>query len=169
MWFLCTFRIAFKFLCSFENYYFMRYLCAPRIFWHMGACFMYFDCNISAIYRIFQFISMEHNLHMRDSNPSCQMQTCFQDVYASVNSKHQHPPRADPRGNFLKWWKPCHGAKFFCKSTAPGTRKYLPPGEYCERSSQLFLLVGVEILEFCRNHTLKRTGRLFKSYPFVSV
>ena len=42
---------------------------------------MYFDCNISAIYSVFQFISMEYNLQMRDSNPSCQMQTCFQDVY----------------------------------------------------------------------------------------
>ena len=49
---LCTFRMAFKFLCSFENNYFMKSSCTPRIYRHMGAYFMYFYCNISAIYQV---------------------------------------------------------------------------------------------------------------------
>ena len=89
--------------------------------------------------------------------------------YASVNSKHQHPPRADPRGNFLKWSKILPRGKIFLQKHGPRDKKIPTPGEYCERSSQLFLLVGVEISKFCRNQTLKRTGRLFKSYPLVSV
>ena len=48
---------------------------------YMGECFTYFDYNILDIYRVFQSISMEYNLHMRDSNPNSQMQTCVQDVY----------------------------------------------------------------------------------------
>ena len=79
------------------------------------------------------------------------------------------PPRADPRGNFLKWSKTLPRGKIFLQKHDPRDKKIPTPGEYCERSSQLFLLVGVEILEFCRNQTLKRTGRLFKSYPLVSV
>ena len=93
----------------------------------------------------------------------------FKDPNASVNSKHQHPPQADPQGNFLKWSKTLPRCKIFLQKHGPQDKKILTPGEYCERSSQLFLLVSVEILEFCRNQTLKRTGRLFKSYPLVSV
>ena len=89
--------------------------------------------------------------------------------FASVNSKHQHPPWADSRGNFLKWSKTLPRGKIFLQKHGPRDKKISTPGEYCERSSQLFLLVGVEILEFYRNQTLKRTGRLFKSYPLVSV
>ena len=85
--------------------------------------------------------------------------------YASVNSKHQHPPRADPRGNFLRWSKTLPRGKIFLQKHCPRDKKIPTPGEYCERSSQLFLLAGIEILEFCRNQTLERTGRLFKSYP----
>ena len=70
------------------------------------------------------------------------------------------PPRADPRGNFLKWSKTLPRGKIFLQKQGPRDKKIPTSGEYCERSSQLFLLVGVEILEFCRNQTLKRTGRL---------
>ena len=99
------------------------------------------------------------------------LQNFYWPCNASVNSKHQHPPRADPRGNFLKWSKTLPRGKIFLQKHCPRDKKIPTPGEYCEKSSQLFLLVGVavEILEFCRNQTLKRTGRLFKSYPLVSV
>ena len=63
--------------------------------------------------------------------------------YASVNSKHQHPPRADPWGNFLKWSKTLPRGKIFLQKHGPRDKKIPTPGEYCERSSQLFLLVGV--------------------------
>ena len=75
---------------------------------------------------------------------------------ASINSKREHPP---PGNFFLGSRKPCPGTKFFCKSTAPGT-KTPTPREYFRRSSQPFLLIRVEILGFCRKQTLKRIGRL---------
>ena len=86
-------------------------------------------------------------------------------------SQFQAPtsPQEDPRGNFLKWSKTLPWGKIFLQKHGPRDKKIPTPGENCERSSQLFLLVVVEILEFCRNQTLKRTGRLFKSYPLVSV
>ena len=34
--FCALFRIAFKFLCSSENCYFMKSLCTPRIYGHIG-------------------------------------------------------------------------------------------------------------------------------------
>ena len=86
-------------------------------------------------------------------------------------SQFQAPtsPPGRPPGKFFKVVKnPPPGQNFSAKARPPG-QEIPTPGEYCERSSQLFLLVGVEILEFCRNQTLKRTGRLFKSYPLVSV
>ena len=80
---------------------------------------------------------------------------------ASVNSKRQHPP-----GNFFEVVNsPAPGQNFSAKARPPGQEKTYP-GEYFERSSQLFLLIGVEILEFCRNQFLKRTGRL-SNYSLV--
>ena len=49
--------------------------------------------------------------------------------YASVSSNRQHPP-GNPPGNFFEVVKSPAGAKFFCKSTAPGTRKHLPRGVF---------------------------------------
>ena len=73
----------------------------------------------------------------------------------SINSKRWQTP-----GEFF-WGgqKPCPGAKFSCKSTAPGA-KTPTRGEYFKRSCQPFLLTGVEILGFYRNQTLKRIGKL---------
>ena len=45
-------------------------------------------------------------------------------------------------------------------------KKFLSNYECFERSNQLFLLVSVEILEFCRNKTLKGTGKL-SNYSLV--
>ena len=42
---------------------------------------------------------------------------------------------------------------------APGQKSTFPR-EYFKISGQPFLLIGVEILEFCRNQTSKRTERL---------
>ena len=84
---------------------------------------------------------------------------------ASVNSKRQHPP-GKPPGNFCEVVNsPAPGQNFSAKARPPGQEKTYP-GEYFERSSQLFLLIGVEILEFCRNQFLKRTGRL-SNYSLV--
>ena len=60
---------------------------------------------------------------------------------------------------------PAPGQIFSAKARPPGQENTYPR-EYFERSSQLFLLIGVEILEFCRNQTLKRTGRL-SNYSLV--
>ena len=68
---------------------------------------------------------------------------------ASIKSKREHPPRADPRGIFLRWSK-----------ALPRGKKTPTPGEYFRRSSQPFLLTGVEILGFFRNQRLKRIERL---------
>ena len=68
--------------------------------------------------------------------------------------KRQHPP-----GNFLE----------IVKSPAPGPN-FVPLGQKStharELSSQPFLLIGVEILGFCRNQTLKRIERL-SNYSLV--
>ena len=70
-------------------------------------------------------------------------------------------------GEFFEVVKsPCQGAKFSCKSTAPGAKTPAPCMEYFRRSYQPFLLTGVEILGFCRNQILKRTGRL-SNYSLV--
>ena len=63
-------------------------------------------------------------------------------------------PRADPRGNFLKWSKTLPRGKIFLQKHGPRDKKIPTPGEYCERSNQLFLFVGVEILEFCRKQEM---------------
>ena len=53
---------------------------------------------------------------------------------ASIKSKREHPP-----GEFF-WGgqKPCPGAKFSCKSTAPGEKKHPPPGSILEDLVSLF-------------------------------
>ena len=90
-------------------------------------------------------------------------QILFIVMHQSIPSTNIPPPRADPRGNFLKWPKTLPQGKIFLQKHSPRDMKIPTPREYCERSSQLFLLVSVEILEFSRNQTLKRTGKLFKS------
>ena len=70
-------------------------------------------------------------------------------------------PQTNPWGIFLRWPKALPGAKFSCKSTGPGANNTYPR-EYFRRSSQPFLLTGVEISGFCRNQTLERIGRLSK-------
>ena len=73
--------------------------------------------------------------------------------YASINSKREHPPRANPRGNFLRWSKALPRGKIFLQKHGPRGKETPTPGEYFRRSRQLFLLIGVEILGFCRNQT----------------
>ena len=81
-------------------------------------------------------------------------------MYQSIPSANIPPP-GKPQG------------KFFEVVKSPALGKNTPtPGEYFRRSSQPFLLIGVEILGLCGNQTLKRTGRLSNysfSYPLVSV
>ena len=84
---------------------------------------------------------------------------------------HQSIPSANirlgkPLGNFFEVVKsPAPGQNFPAKARPPGI-KTPTPGEYFRRSSQTFLLTGVEILGFCRNQSLKRIGRL-SNYSLV--
>ena len=70
------------------------------------------------------------------------------------------PPPGKPPGNFFEVVKsPAPGQNFPAKARPPG-QKTPTPGEYFRRSSQPFLLTGVEILGFFRNQRLKRIERL---------
>ena len=62
-------------------------------------------------------------------------------------SQFQAPtsPPGRPLGNFLKWSKTLPQGKIFLQKHGPWDKKISTPGEYCERSSQLILLVGIEI------------------------
>ena len=80
--------------------------------------------------------------------------------YASIKSKREHPPWANPRGIFLRWSKALPRGKIFLQKHGPRGKKTPTPGEYFRRSSQPFLLTGVEILGFFRNQRLKRIERL---------
>ena len=75
-------------------------------------------------------------------------------------NKFHLPPPGKPRGIFWVSQKPCPGAKFSCKKHGPWGKTTPTPGKYFRRSSQPFLLIGVEIQwDFCRNLTLKRIER----------
>ena len=83
-------------------------------------------------------------------------------IYELIDSKREHPPPGKPLGNFFEVVKsPAPGQNFPAKARPPGQKNTYPgPGEYFRKSSQPFLLIGVEILGFCRNQTLKRIERL---------
>ena len=72
-------------------------------------------------------------------------------------------PPSKPAGKFFEAVKSPAPVQNFSAKARPLGQENTYPGEDFERPSQLFLLIGVEILEFCRNQTLKRTGRLSKS------
>ena len=73
------------------------------------------------------------------------------------------PPPGKPPGKFFEVVKsPALGQNFPAKARPPWGKETPTPGEYFRRSGQLFLLIGVEILGFCRNQTQKRIGRLSK-------
>ena len=73
-------------------------------------------------------------------------------------------PRENPFFGIVKSLAP--GQNFSATDGPPPGQENIHPGEYFERSSQLFLLICVDIFEFCRNQTLKRTGRL-SNYSLV--
>ena len=87
-------------------------------------------------------------------------------MHQSIPSDNIPPSRADPRGIFLRWSKALPRGKIFLQKHDPRGKKTPTPGEYFRRSSQLFLLICVEILGFCSNQTLKRIGRL-SNYSLV--
>ena len=86
--------------------------------------------------------------------------TYFQ-YHASINSKRKHPP--PPPGNFLKWSKALPRGKILQQKHGPSDTKNTYPREYFRRSSQPFLLIGVEILG---NQNWKRIERL-SNYSLV--
>ena len=72
-----------------------------------------------------------------------------------------------PPGNFLEAVKnSVPGQNFSAKARAPPGKKAATPREYLRRYSQPFLLIGVEILEFCGNQTFKKIGSL-SNYSLV--
>ena len=81
---------------------------------------------------------------------------------------HQSIPSANipPANHCFQVVKSPAPRQNFLQKHGPRDKKTPTPGEYFERSSQVFLLIGIEILEFCRNQTLKRTGGL-SSYSLV--
>ena len=78
----------------------------------------------------------------------------------SANSKCQHPPPGQNRGEFFEVVKSPASVQNFLQKAQPRNKKAPTPGEYFEISSQPLMLIGVEILEFCRNQTLKRIKKL---------
>ena len=69
-------------------------------------------------------------------------------------------PPGQTSGEFFEVVKsPAPGQNFPAKARPPG-QKTPTPGEYFRRSSQPFLLTGIEILGFFRNQRLKRIERL---------
>ena len=70
------------------------------------------------------------------------------------------PPRPPPPGKFFEVVKSLIPRQNFpAKARPPGQKNTYPRGVFM-KSSQPFLLTGVEILGFCRNQSLKRIGRL---------
>ena len=83
----------------------------------------------------------------------------WKNVMNQSNPSANIPP-GKPPGNFFEVVKsPAPGQNFPAKARPPG-QKEPTPGEYFRRSSQPFLLTGVEILGFFRNQRLKRIERL---------
>ena len=91
-------------------------------------------------------------------------------MHQSISSANI-PPRQTP-GKFFKVVKsPALGQNFSTKARPPG-QNTPTPGECFRKSSQPFLLIGVEILEFYRNQTFKKLEGcpvILWSYPLVSV
>ena len=103
------------------------------------------------------------------------LQSIHLEIYVSVNSKchlcisqFQVPtsPLGKPPGNFFEVVKSPAPGQNFLQKHGPQEKETPMPEEYLERYSQLSLLIGVEILEFCRTQTLKRTERL-SNYSLV--
>ena len=89
-------------------------------------------------------------------------------MHQSIPSANIPPPGANPRGNFLRWSKALPRGKIFLQKHGPQGKETPTPWEYFRRSGQFFLLIGVEILGFCRNQTQKRIGRLSKYSLVIS-
>ena len=91
----------------------------------------------------------------------------FHHIYASVNSKRQHPSsQANPRGIFLRWSKALHRGKIFLQKHGPRAQGNTYPRQYFERSSQLFPLIGVENFRILQKSNLK--GQLQRFHKLIS-
>ena len=78
---------------------------------------------------------------------------------------HQSIPSANtPGGDFFEVVKSPAPEQNFSAKTRPQDRKTPTPGEYFRRSDQPFLLISVEILEFCRNQTLKKNLKVVQLF-----
>ena len=96
----------------------------------------------------------------KSPNINAKVKLCINQIQARTS------PPGKPPGNFFEVVKsPAPGQNFPAKARPPG-QKTPTPGEYFRRSSQPFLLTGVEILGFFRNQLLERIGRL-SSYSLV--
>ena len=85
---------------------------------------------------------------------------------ASVNSKHQHPPWADPQGIFSSSEIPCPWAEDFCKITAPGQKidKNPTPGGNFVDLQDNFAMIVKPFTFFCYSSLGWLSSSFFKDY-----
>ena len=72
-------------------------------------------------------------------------------MHQSIPNANIPLPGQTPGEFFFEVVKSPAPGKIFLQKHGPRDKKTPTPGEYFERSSQLSLLIGVEILEVCRN------------------
>ena len=128
-----------------------------------GLCDIYGQCDICRLCDIYRLCDI---CGLCDIHGLCDVYRRGVTPLAKIGEGVMHQsipsanfPRAKPREFFEVVKSPATGQNFSAKAR-PRDKKTSTPGEYFERSSHLFLLIGFEILEFCRYQTLKRTGRL---------
>ena len=88
------------------------------------------------------------------------------DIYASVNSKHQHPPGLTP-GEFFKVVKfPAPGAENFCEITARGKKinKNLAPGHNFVDLQDRFAMIVKPFAFFWYSSLAWFSSSFFKDY-----
>ena len=73
---------------------------------------------------------------------------------------HQSIPSVNiPPGKFFGVVKSSAPGQDFSAKARPWDKNTPTPEEYFERSSQRFLLIGIKILDFCRNQSLKKNWK----------
>ena len=127
----------------------------------MQMYYLYINSQIAFLYT-----RMFNNFQNKDKNVVHLIIFVVKRYHASINSKREHPPPwQTPGESFGVVKSPALGQNFSAKARPPG-QKNTYPGHYFRRSSQPFLLIGVEILGFYSKQTLKRIGRL-SNYSLV--
>ena len=115
------------------------------------------DCSTIVCLRILNTYihSLTKVLHFANVKPMAHHGSCINQFQMRTSPLGQTPQEIF----FEVVVSPALGQNFPAKAW-PSGQKIPTLGEYVRRSSQPFLLIGTEILGFCRNQTLKRIGRL---------